>query len=92
MLRSMISDKANWISSLLLDPVTGLDQPDAKIKVRAVEGLNAASYFIPGYCKSLCYISSTKSHALLAGVWAKVIENLSVIGYDNSDLHLASYE
>lgn len=28
----------------------------------------------------------------VAGIWAKVIENLSVIGYDHADLHLASYE
>ena len=28
----------------------------------------------------------------IAGIWAKMIENLSVIGYDNTDLHLASYD
>lgn len=36
-----------WIKHLSLDPVTGLDPPN--IKVRAAEGLDAASYFVSGY-------------------------------------------
>lgn len=36
-----------WIKHLSLDPVTGLDPPG--IKVRAAEGLDAASYFVSGY-------------------------------------------
>ncbi|KAL1736356.1 Lecithin:cholesterol acyltransferase-domain-containing protein [Schizophyllum commune] len=48
---SMISqvtfNRERWMSALLLDPVTGLDPPD--VKVRAAEGINAASSFIQGY-------------------------------------------
>jgi hypothetical protein len=35
------------MASLMLDPVTGLDPPG--VKVRAAEGLDAASSFIQGY-------------------------------------------
>jgi phospholipid:diacylglycerol acyltransferase len=38
---------AQWMSSLLLDPYTGLDPP--KVKVRSAEGISAASSFIQGY-------------------------------------------
>lgn len=31
----------------MLDPVTGLDPPD--VKIRATEGINAATSFIQGY-------------------------------------------
>ncbi|KAI0743664.1 phospholipid:diacylglycerol acyltransferase [Daedaleopsis nitida] len=48
---SMISqvtfNRDKWIAALMLDPVTGLDPPGAK--VRAAEGINAASSFIQGY-------------------------------------------
>ncbi|KAI0358723.1 LACT-domain-containing protein [Trametes cingulata] len=48
---SMISqvtfNRDKWIASLMLDPITGLDPPDAK--VRAAEGIDAASSFIQGY-------------------------------------------
>ncbi|KAL1746161.1 Lecithin:cholesterol acyltransferase-domain-containing protein [Schizophyllum fasciatum] len=48
---SMISqvtfNRERWMSALLLDPVTGLDPPG--VKVRAAEGINAASSFIQGY-------------------------------------------
>ncbi|KAF9650657.1 phospholipid diacylglycerol acyltransferase [Thelephora ganbajun] len=48
---SMVSqvtfNKERWMAGLMLDPVTGLDPPG--VKVRAAEGLNAASSFIQGY-------------------------------------------
>ncbi|KAH9859006.1 LACT-domain-containing protein [Lenzites betulinus] len=48
---SMISqvtfNRDKWIAALMLDPVTGLDSPGAK--VRAAEGIDAASSFIQGY-------------------------------------------
>ncbi|THG97162.1 hypothetical protein EW026_g4789 [Hermanssonia centrifuga] len=48
---SMISqvtfNREKWMNALLLDPVTGLDPPGAK--VRAAEGIDAASMFIQGY-------------------------------------------
>ncbi|KAI8981565.1 Lecithin:cholesterol acyltransferase-domain-containing protein [Pilobolus umbonatus] len=73
MLRSVLLDKELWTQHLKLDPLTGLDPPD--IKIRAAQGLDAADYFITGYW-----------------IWAKIIENLAMIGYDNNNMHLASYD
>ncbi|UZJ56317.1 hypothetical protein CBS101457_005637 [Exobasidium rhododendri] len=47
MMRTIVLDKENWIKHISLDPVSGLD-PEG-IKVRAAEGLDAASYFISGF-------------------------------------------
>lgn len=47
MMRTIVFEKEMWVKHLSLDPVTGLDPPG--IKVRAAEGLDAASYFITGY-------------------------------------------
>lgn len=47
MLSQVTFNREKWISSLLLDPVTGLD-PEG-VKVRASEGFDAASSFIQGY-------------------------------------------
>ncbi|CDO75696.1 hypothetical protein BN946_scf184585.g9 [Trametes cinnabarina] len=48
---SMISqvtfNRDKWIAALMLDPITGLDPPG--VKVRAAEGIDAASSFIQGY-------------------------------------------
>ncbi|KAI0960724.1 hypothetical protein AcV7_000028 [Taiwanofungus camphoratus] len=48
---SMISqvtfNKEKWMAAVMLDPITGLDPPGAK--VRAAEGIDAASSFIQGY-------------------------------------------
>ncbi|KAI0644719.1 LACT-domain-containing protein [Trametes meyenii] len=48
---SMISqvtfNRDKWIAAVMLDPITGLDPPGAK--VRAAEGIDAASSFIQGY-------------------------------------------
>ncbi|PPQ62922.1 hypothetical protein CVT24_006162 [Panaeolus cyanescens] len=47
MLSQVTFNKESWISSMMLDPVTGLDPPH--VKVRAAEGLDAASSFVQGY-------------------------------------------
>ncbi|KAH9177808.1 phospholipid:diacylglycerol acyltransferase [Lactarius sanguifluus] len=47
MLSQVTFNREKWMSSLLLDPVTGLD-PEG-VKVRASEGFDAASSFIQGY-------------------------------------------
>ncbi|EUC57472.1 phospholipid:diacylglycerol acyltransferase [Rhizoctonia solani AG-3 Rhs1AP] len=47
MVRAVLTDRERWISALMLDPDTGLDPPG--IKVRAAQGLDAASTFMPGY-------------------------------------------
>ncbi|KAF8629410.1 hypothetical protein AX15_003464 [Amanita polypyramis BW_CC] len=47
MLSQVTFNKERWISAMLLDPVTGLDPPG--VKIRAAEGIDAASSFIQGY-------------------------------------------
>ena len=47
MFRSALFDKEKWVRHLMLDPVTGVD-PEG-IRVRAAQGLDAASYFAAGY-------------------------------------------
>ena len=47
MIRKLFLDKEKWLRHMSLDPVTGLD-PEG-IRVRAAEGLDAASYFAAGY-------------------------------------------
>ncbi|KAJ7129012.1 phospholipid:diacylglycerol acyltransferase [Mycena crocata] len=47
MLSQVTFNRDKWIAAMMLDPVTGLDPPGAKI--RAAEGIDAASSFIQGY-------------------------------------------
>jgi phospholipid:diacylglycerol acyltransferase len=47
MLSQVTFYKEKWISAMMLDPVTGLDPPG--IKIRAAEGIDAASSFMQGY-------------------------------------------
>ncbi|EPQ28859.1 uncharacterized protein PFL1_03662 [Pseudozyma flocculosa PF-1] len=47
MMRTIVFEKDNWVRQLSLDPDTGLD-PEG-IRVRAAEGLDAASFFAAGY-------------------------------------------
>ena len=47
MVAQVLLNKERWISAMMLDPITGLDPPEAK--VRASEGINAATTFIQGY-------------------------------------------
>lgn len=47
MLSQVTFNKEKWINAMMLDPVTGLDPPG--VKIRAAEGLDAASSFIQGF-------------------------------------------
>lgn len=47
MIRMMLLDKACWLKHIMLDPETGLDPPD--FKIRAAQGIEAADFFITGY-------------------------------------------
>lgn len=47
MLSLVTFNKALWISAMSLDPITGLDPYPSK--VRAAEGIDAASSFVRGY-------------------------------------------
>jgi phospholipid:diacylglycerol acyltransferase len=75
---------------MMLDPDTGLDPPG--IRIRAAQGLDAASYFITGkaFLTTICHIGLRG----LSGywIWSKIIENLAVLEYDHNDLALAAYD
>ncbi|KAF8839429.1 Lecithin:cholesterol acyltransferase [Paxillus ammoniavirescens] len=73
MLSQVTFNRDKWIAAMMLDPNTGLDPPGAKI--RAAEGIDAASSFMKGYW-----------------LWAKIVENLAVVGYDTNNFHLAPYD
>lgn len=47
MLRALIGSPAVWLQAMSLDTVTGLDNPG--YKVRALQGIDAAASFMPGY-------------------------------------------
>ncbi|GAA5898770.1 hypothetical protein JCM5296_006713 [Sporobolomyces johnsonii] len=47
MLRAIMTSKEAWVRAMSLDPFTGID-PDG-YKVRAAQGLDAATAFMPGY-------------------------------------------
>ncbi|KAG1740885.1 Lecithin:cholesterol acyltransferase-domain-containing protein [Suillus paluster] len=47
MVTQVAFNRDKWIAAMMLDPVTGLDPPGAKI--RAAEGIGAASSFMTGY-------------------------------------------
>ena len=47
MITQVTFNREKWMNALLLDPATGLDPPGAK--VRAAEGIDAASSFIQGF-------------------------------------------
>ncbi|CAN3360912.1 phospholipid:diacylglycerol acyltransferase [Diutina catenulata] len=47
MLRTMVLDKACWLKHVMLDPESGLDPPN--IRVRAAQGFEAADFFVAGY-------------------------------------------
>ncbi len=47
MLSQVMFNKEKWISAMMLDPDTGLDPPE--VKIRAAEGLDAASALLQGY-------------------------------------------
>ena len=47
MISQVTFNRDRWIAALMLDPVTGLDPPG--VKVRAAEGIDAASSFVQGY-------------------------------------------
>lgn len=47
MIRKALLNKDHWVRHLMLDPETGLDPEN--MRVRAAQGLDAASYFAAGY-------------------------------------------
>jgi len=47
MLSQVTFNRDKWIAALMLDPITGLDPPG--VKIRAAQGIDAASSFIQGF-------------------------------------------
>ena len=47
-MQAIVTRKQKWMRAMALDPRTGLDPPGG-VKVRAAQGLDAASYFVTGY-------------------------------------------
>ncbi|KAL6305020.1 phospholipid:diacylglycerol acyltransferase [Sparassis latifolia] len=47
MLSQVTFNREQWMAAIMLDPITGLDPAD--VKVRAAEGIDAASSFVQGY-------------------------------------------
>ncbi|KAG6837831.1 hypothetical protein H0H93_016199 [Arthromyces matolae] len=47
MISQVTFNKEKWIAAMMLDPKTGLDPPG--VKIRAAEGIDAASSFVHGY-------------------------------------------
>ncbi|KDQ55163.1 hypothetical protein JAAARDRAFT_37689 [Jaapia argillacea MUCL 33604] len=47
MIQQVTFNRERWMNTLMLDPISGLDPPGAK--VRAAEGIDAASSFVQGY-------------------------------------------
>lgn len=47
MISQVTFNKERWINAMMLDPITGIDPPDAKI--RAAEGISAAASFVQGF-------------------------------------------
>ena len=90
MLSQVTFNKERWISSIMLDPVTGLDPPGAK--VRAAEGIEAASSLIQGYWIWYAICATPKGNGDLIIYRSKIIQNLAVVNYDPNNLYLAPYD
>jgi phospholipid:diacylglycerol acyltransferase len=91
MIPQVTFNKEKWMASLMLDPITGLDPPG--VKVRAAEGLDAASSFMQGYwIWSEFYITTKYIFLTLLFVRSKIIENLAAVNYDTNNLYLAPYD
>ncbi|CEQ38692.1 SPOSA6832_00160 [Sporobolomyces salmonicolor] len=83
MLRAIMTSKEAWVRAMSLDPFTGID-PDG-YKVRAAQGLDAATAFMPGYwiwqkvIENLAVLNYDHDDLLLAAYdWRLAYYNLEV--------------
>ncbi|CAE6353271.1 unnamed protein product [Rhizoctonia solani] len=90
MVRAVLTDRDRWIAALMLDPDTGLDPPG--IKVRAAQGLDAASSFMPGNSFILPLKAAFSPRGVALRILDLIIENLAVINYDTNNLYMAAYD
>ena len=90
MISQVTFNKEKWIQAMMLDPITGLDPPEAKI--RAAEGINAASSFIQGYWIWYVLSCADLKYDFLIICRSKIVENLAVVNYDTNNLFLAPYD
>ena len=65
-----------WLAHMALNATTWGDP--SRVKLRAARGLSAADYF--GFNMDSLFL------------WGKIIRELAVLGYDDSSLHMASYD
>ncbi len=72
-LQSVLKDMMCYQRHLALDPITGSDPPN--IKLRSAQGFEAADWFMN-----------------TIWVWDKLIENLSDVGYDASNMIMMSFD
>ncbi|GFZ46798.1 Phospholipid:diacylglycerol acyltransferase [Saitozyma sp. JCM 24511] len=86
MIRAVVTNKERWLQALSIDPETGLDPPG--YKVRAAQGLDAASEFIQGYwvwqkiVENLAVLGyDTNSMDMAAYDWRLAYYNLEVRDY-----------
>jgi phospholipid:diacylglycerol acyltransferase len=84
MIRAVLTDREKWVRALSLNPVTGLD-PSPDIKVRAAQGIDAASTFVPGYwiwtkvIENLACLNYDTNNMILASYdWRLSYSNLEV--------------
>jgi phospholipid:diacylglycerol acyltransferase len=97
MLSQVMFNKEKWIAAMMLDPATGLD-PHCGAKVRAAEGIDAASSFVQGYwiwcANDHCFVIRGRHVPVLnlSSIRSKIVENLAAVNYDTSNLHLAAYD
>ena len=99
MISQVTFNRDRWITTVMLDPVTGLDPTG--VKVRAAEGIDAASSFVQGYwlwcvftCRAPCMrsVQCETNVQYASNPRSKIVENLAVVGYDTNNLHLAPYD
>ncbi|KAI3646840.1 hypothetical protein MP228_009768 [Amoeboaphelidium protococcarum] len=81
LMTNLLLDKECYLNNLLLHPVTGLDPDNAK--VRAVQGIDAADYFVHGYfvwsrmIENLAYIGYDSNNLHVAAYdWRLSFPNL----------------
>ncbi|KAK5070529.1 phospholipid:diacylglycerol acyltransferase [Lithohypha guttulata] len=83
MMRALVLDQAQWKKHIMLDKKTGLDPPG--VKLRAVQGFDAADFFITGYwiwnkiLENLATIGYDPTNAFTAAYdWRLTYMNLEV--------------
>ncbi|RPA79146.1 Phospholipid:diacylglycerol acyltransferase [Ascobolus immersus RN42] len=98
MLRTMVTDQAQWKRHVMLDKITGLDPPG--VKLRAAQGFDATDFFITGYwiwnkiIENLATIGYDPTNSLTAAYdWRLSYGNLEVRDqyFTKLKMHIEAY-